>query len=151
MTVATGIYTALVAKVLATLTTYVELPDSYEVAANPTYLMTKSFAVSFGDEQNNEYHATNLLNFERSFSVMLVNKIVSTVNSRAERAIVEKALIEDGYTLIKALYNDLTLGQVAMLVSYKGQSAMEYLTSENATEKFITTTLSISIKYQDTF
>lgn len=151
MTVATGIYTALVAKIAATLTTYIDLPDSYEIEMNPTYLMTKSFAVSFGDERNDNYHATNLLNHERSFTITLINKLVATVNSRPERVIVEKALIEDGYTLIKALYNDLTLGQVATLVSYNGQSALEYLTAVNSTEKFISIKINVDIKYQDTF
>jgi hypothetical protein len=151
MTVATGIYTALVAKVLATLPTYVELPDSYSVTENPTYLMAKSFAVAFGAEQNNEYHATNLLNFEREFSIDVVNKIIATTNSRSERAIVEKALIEDCYSLIKAFYLDLTLGNVATYIAYTGQTAIEYLTASNATEKFITVKINVSVKYQDTF
>jgi hypothetical protein len=151
MSKATSIYDALVAKVIATLPTYIELPESYSVEENPTYLMTKAFAVGFLSETNNEYHATNLLNFEREFSVVLVNKIAATINSRSERAAIEKALIEDAYTLIKALCNDLTLGQVASLTSYQGQTGIEYITSANGTERFISVVLTIAIKYQDTF
>jgi len=150
MTVATGIYDAVVAKVVATLTTYIDLPDSYELEANPNFMMTKSFAVSFGDESNDNYHATPLINFDRNFSIALINKIAAITNSRSERKIVEKALIEDAYTLIKAFCNDLTLGQVATVVNYNGASALEYITAASDTEKFISTTLSISVKYQDT-
>lgn len=151
MTVATGIYDAVVAKIISTLPTYIELPESYEIEANATHLMAKAFAVGFLSENNNEYHNTNLLNFEREFSIILVNKISAMANSRAQRVAVEKALIEDGYTLIKAFYNDLTLGQVATLIKYTGQTGIEYITANTDTEKFISINLTVSVKYQDTF
>lgn len=151
MTVATGIYDALVSKVATTLSSYVELPESYSVEENPEHLLGKGFAVAFLSETNDEYHATNLLNFEREFSVIMVNKISTTINNRTARAAVEKSLIEDGYSVIKACYADLTLGQVATLTSYRGSTGIEYVISANGTEKFISVILTFAIKYQDTF
>jgi len=150
-TKATQIYDQLVAKVHATLTTYTELPESYAIEENPSYLMAKSFAVGFGSETNEELHACALLNFERSFSVILVNKIAATINNRTDRATCEKALIEDGMTLIKALHNDLTLGGYATVNRYIESSGIEYVVTNEGTEKFISINLTIAVKYQDTF
>jgi hypothetical protein len=151
MTKATDIFDALVTKVSTTLPTYTQLPESYVIEENPEQFMNKGFAVAFQSETNDEYHATNLLNLDREFSVILVNKIAATINNRTLKSTLEKALVDDGYALVKACYNDLTLGQVATVVSYVGSTGIEYVTAANGTERFISVILTFSVKYQDTF
>jgi hypothetical protein len=148
---ATSIYDNLVAKIAATLTAYIDLPEAYDIEENPSFLLEKGFGVGFLSEVNEKLQNCNILNFEREFSIILVNRLTATINDRTQRAAAEKALIEDGYTLIKALMNDLTLSGVATDTSYEGQSGIEYVIDKDGTERFISIALSVLIKYQDTY
>lgn len=151
MTVATVIYDALAANIQLSLPDYVFLPESYIVEENPGYLMTKSYAIAFGQESNEELHNCKIINFERDFSVIVVNKLASTFNNRPLRSSVEKMIVEDSYLIIKGIYNDLTLGETATFCSYRGQSGIEYVTSKDGTERYLSIILNIAVKYQDIF
>ena len=147
----TDIYDNLRTLTATALTGYIELPEVYSLGANPSVLLNKAYAIGYGSETNDQRYICNILTLSRSFQILLVNKLTTTINNTDQRRALEKAVIDDGYTLIKALMNDITLSEVAVDARYQGQSGIEYLTDDNGTEQFLTINLDVSIAYQETY
>lgn len=151
MSVATTIFDNLIALVDSSLSGYTELPDRITTEANPDRMLTKGFAVAYGGEDNEKRILCNIATLERSFSVILSNAIISTEHDTDRRKTLEKNIIEDAYTFIKALMNDITLGGVAIDASYESQSAIEYLVDKDDNDNFLVLSLEIAVKYQEQY
>jgi len=151
MSIAATIFDSLITLASGSLTGYTELPDRITTEANSELMLVKGFAVVYGDEINENRILCNILTLERSFSLILSNAMTTTEHNTEARKTLEKNIIEDAYTFIKALMNDNTLGGVAVDASYESQSAIEYLVDQDDNESFLVLSLDITVKYQEQY
>jgi hypothetical protein len=135
----------------ATLSGYVELPDAYELESNPSIILGKSWAIGFEDESNDNRYICGILSLTRTFQIVVINRITTTQHNTSARRLIEKALIDDAYLIIKALLANPTLNSKASSLDYTGQTGLSYLTDANGSETFVSTALTFGIQYQETY
>lgn len=141
------IYNYLTNFVGTNLPSYVELPDRIDPEVNPSVMLDKGFAVVFGEEANLNKQLCPFLTLERSFTFILSNEITTTIHDTEGRKTLEKNIVEDAYTLINALGNDVELGGNAVDASYISQTAVEYLVDQEGTDRYLVVSIEIAVEY----
>lgn len=143
----TSVYDGLLAVALAQLPAYVALPNPYELAENPEILLTKGLAVAIGAGTDSERQICSNLTTQRTFTVVFINRLVTTETNTAALATQAKALMEDAFLVAKYIENNPTIGGASVNATYSDDTGIQYLAGQ--TGKFYSVEMNFSIEYFD--
>lgn len=134
MSVITNVYDQLNSLVATTLPTHSELTNPYFPEASDELTIEKAYGIAFGAANNPNLENGNTYSMQRDFEIVLTRKVYSGLQMRnadavAVRKTAEKALFEDQISLIQAMLNNITLGQLIVAVDYVSDSGLEFATN----------------------
>lgn len=141
------IYDALQTLVESNLTTYTKIPDPYKLEDNTELFLVKGFGIGMGNGENTERLVCGYISIRRSFTIALVNKVTTTENNLSSIATSEKNIMEDCYTLIKALEADTDLQGNCVKSTYLSDSGIEFIDSDLG--KYLLLQMEVDIEYLD--
>ena len=124
MSKVSDVYDALDALVAATLTGYMKIPNPYVVDQNNNLILDKGYGITFNDAVNPQDFSTCKVAIERTFGVILFNRVTTTDHNLAQRATLEKALLEDQFLLLKAVEADPDLDGSAANARYESDTGI---------------------------
>lgn len=126
------LYDAWISKIETSLSSYTRIPDPYDPEANSTLLLTKGYGLGMGPATNVERFAAPKMSIRREFFVVLTNRITATESDSSGRGSLEKSLMEDHYTLVKAIEGEPTLNGAAQVSRYVSDGGIEFLSGQRA-------------------
>lgn len=126
------IHAAWITKIEATLTSYVRIPDPYDPEKNNALILNKGYGLGMGPASNTNRLANPKMSIAREFFVVLTNKITTTESNASARGTIEKGLMEDHFTLVKAIEADPTLGGVCTISRYISDGGLEFVSGTRA-------------------
>lgn len=148
MSKVSDIYDAYISFTEAALSSYIRIPNPYDPEQNATLILNKGYGIGIGPADNTERLAKPKVSIARQFFVILVNQITATRQASSDRGTLEKALMEDAFTLISALEADDSLGGVAKITKFISDTGIDFLNNER--EKYFSTELTFSTEYFET-
>lgn len=142
------IYDAIVDLIEATLPTHKRLPNPYVVDQNTYAQMTKGFGMAIGTGFDTERFVCDLVTWQRSFTIILVQRITTTQNNIGSRETIEKAILEDHDKLRKAFYLNSSLGEKAIKSTVSSDSGPTFVDADLL--KFFTLEINLNVEYLET-
>jgi hypothetical protein len=140
------IHDYLVTLVSTQLPSYTELPNPYIPEENNELYLSKGFGVAVGAGQDRNRVVSCKLTWQRDFQVVLTNQITATDHDITQRQTVTKAILEDHYTLIDAIYKDTGLGGNAAKAEVFADSGLQFLTV-GETDRYFVIILDVLVEY----
>jgi hypothetical protein len=150
MTQVTTVYNNLVTLVSTALASHKRLSNPYSVGMSVSTQMAKGYGVAIGTAENTNRVISGSATLRREFRIVLSLQCTARETDGSARGTVEKALMEDSITVIKALELDPSLLQSAMNSQYAGDTGIEFI--EGATEGssgFYKTEISVLVEYRE--
>ena len=141
----TSIYNNLITLVESTLASYTRIPNPYAPDENPELFLRKGYGVGVGPAENTRRVICGFLSVNRSFSILLINQILTTDTNSASRGDFERLLLEDQYSLINALEVDNNLSGNAVKVMFANDSGIQFISGEKG--KYILLEIQFDIEY----
>jgi hypothetical protein len=140
------IYDGLVSFIEGLLPAYYRLPDAYEPTSNDILKLAKGFSVGFGPGENTERLISDCsFSTSRNFIVVFSNLYASVESNAIKRGSLEKALLEDAFSVWYALQKITVLNGVEVTnVKYSDDSGIEYLGDKT---RHIAIVSNISLEY----
>ena len=136
--------------VAGALTGYFQLPDNLATEDNTNTYLEKGFAVSYGPGVNDSANfCQGEILISRGYDIRLTNIYVPN-NDETYRGSLESALMEDLFLILTAIQADVLLGGNAFDSIPEGDTGIQYLVDE-AQEQIITTALTLTVRYRETF
>lgn len=142
----TDIYDAITAQLSTTLTGYVRIPNPYVVEENVYLLLQKGYGVAVGPGDDTERYTGCLMSWRRDFTVVVVNQITTTENNTDSRMVLEKSILDDHDKLIKAFWNNSSLGGNAIKSSITSDSGINFIDADK--RKFFGFEMILEVEYQ---
>lgn len=145
MSTSTEVQTELNSLIESTLPTYDKLVDRNDPEDNPTILLDKGYATSFGPAVNNsDIICKGNTRIERSYSIILTNAYTPGVDPNY-RENLERALVDDVDILIDAIECNPQLNGKSVNSTYSDDGGIEYLTIDG--KQFILIILTVTVDY----
>ena len=141
----TTVRDALAAMITTELPTYRQIGNPYAIERNAEFGLVKAWGIAFGPGDNTRRITSCKFSVLRSFTVLLINQIVSTEHDVTGRATAEKAIFEDQFKLIKSLETDTSLQGAANKADFIGDGGLEFLDSDRG--KYFLLETEIAIEY----
>jgi hypothetical protein len=143
MTKVSTVHDALESIITTSLSTYSGAklnPHSLEL--NPEVMLQKGYGIVYGPGSNTNRQVGCHLSVSRQFIVLLTNLVSSQKGDEDGREALEKALLEDCVTLIKAIEDNPSLsttagvGGPALSAQWVSDDGVEYLNNKNSSFMF---------------
>lgn len=144
----TDVFNAYISKIEATLPTYARIANPYERSRNANIILRKGFGVGIGPAVNSDRLTGCQTSFARTFYVVLINQIIAKENDADGLSDNELLLMEDAFSLAKAVELDQTFNGVAATSKILGDSGIEFLSNDKGV-KFFLTELEFETEYFD--
>lgn len=139
------IHAGYVAVTVAALTSYVRIPNPYDPQENADLLLDKGFGLAIGEDENTGRMAKPTLSLARQFRILLINQISSHEQDVSGRSDQSLLLMEDAFTLIKAIEGDFTLNGEDHITTYQGSNGISFLIADRA--RYFSTELTFETEY----
>jgi hypothetical protein len=108
------------------LTTYSKVPNAYEIGNNAELFLIKGYAIGIDSASNTNRQLGCQLSIARDLTVILVNQVTSNNTDFDAMQNVVKSLMEDQYTIIKAIEKDSSLNSSAVSIKYASDAGIEF-------------------------
>lgn len=143
-----AVYDAIVTQVNAVLVpqNYVRLPNPYDVQANTFLHLRQGYGIEIGPGNNTERYVGCLSTWERTYTIILVRRVVTTENNTDVRVTIEKAIMDDHESLLKAFELNSSLGEVAIKTVVQSDGGINFLDVDR--QKFLATSINLIVEYQ---
>lgn len=141
------IYDAVIDLIEATLPTARRFPNPYQMEVNALGRTVKAFGVVVGHGVNTERYVGCLVSWQRTFTIRLLSKIVTTENNITKRETIEKNILVDHDALMRA-FNQTTLGNKVIKATVSDDSGLDFLDGDRL--KFLMCELTLTVEYQET-
>lgn len=146
MSSVSDIYDAYITFIEANLSSYSRIPDPYDPDKNASLFLNKGYGLGFGPATNTNRELKPRMSFGRQFFVILVNRITASELSGSSRGTQEKLLLEDSFTLIKAIESDDTFGGAGtQLTKYLSDTGIDFFGGKKA--KYYSIEISFETEY----
>lgn len=143
------IYDAIVTEIETQLTTYRRMPNPYFVEENTYLQLQKGYGVRIDSGRDTERYVGCLVTWERLFTIILVNQITTTQNNIGARELIEKGILVDHDTLIRAFYANNTLTGQGIKAWISDDSGIIPVSIGSNQAKFFQMELSLNVEYQE--
>ena len=141
------IYTALADLIESTLPGYTRLPNPYSVDTN-TYLHLKNgYGIGIGAGRDTERYVGCIATYERVFTIILVKIMSTTQNNTGKRVIIEEALLTDHTKLKNKIYQESTLGNIAIKSTILDDQGIGFI--DPGKNKYLSLEMNCYIEYQE--
>ena len=141
------IYDAIVNLIEGELTAHTRIPNPYVLDENDFLRLTNGFGVAIGAGVDTSRTVGCIVTWERSFTISLVRRIVTTQNNITEREKIEKDILVDHDLLRKAIYLDNTLGGNVMKATIVDDGGVNFIDGERL--KFLAIDMNLLVEYQE--
>lgn len=121
-------------------------PNPYQMEVNALGRVDSAYGIVVGPGQNTERYVGCLISWQRTFTLRLLRKIVTTENNLGKRVTIEKGILADHDAVQKAFYNSTLNGQVIKTI-VSDDSGIEFLDGD--TLKFLLMEMTITVEYQE--
>ena len=142
------IHTAICNLVSSTVADYKRFPNPYQIDANTFLHMKKGYGVAIGPGVDTERYLGCHVTYSRVFTLVLVQQMTETQNTTARRELIERDLLEDHDSLIKAVYNNTTLAGVVIKATITDDGGIQFIDGDRL--KFLALEMNMTVEYQDT-
>lgn len=147
MTVISQIYDKVVDVIEAKLTTSTRISNPYVLDSNTFLHLQKGFGVAIGPGIDTERYVGCLVTWQRSFTIAIIQRMVTTQNNIGVRETIEKELLDDHDKLRKAFYLNSTLDGLAIKSTVTDDGGVSFI--DDASGKFIALEMSLLVEYQE--
>lgn len=143
------IYDGLITLIETKLPTYSRLADAYDIDNNDILSIVSGYSLALSSGTNTERYITgSSLSTDRGFSLTLTNLYTANETDPVGRAVQEKSLLEDAYSIWKELQVTHALGGVQVSpIKYTDDTGINYIESETYNGKAISIVSAISAEY----
>lgn len=141
----TTIYDNLVLRVQATLPSYFRIPNPYAPDENPELFLRKGFGVGIGPGENTRRLVCGFFSITRTFTIILINQVLTTDSNSTDRGNFERDLMEDHYSLLNALEVDNNLGGAAVRLNFTNDSGIQFVEGDYG--KYTLCEISFDVEY----
>lgn len=122
------IYDALIARLVAVLPSdYHRLTNPYDIEDNNELYLTKGYGVAVGPGSRTDRLVSCQKSFERSFSIALTRQITTTDHNISDNEDIQKALLEDHFTVFSDLEKETTLSAICIKSEVDGDEGIEFV------------------------
>jgi hypothetical protein len=142
-----SIYDRIVAVCAATFPSKSDLPNGYIPEDNDDVFLKDGYGVSIEPVINDNRIMSCQISFDREVSITLTKKIFASDRDISARRTVEKALMEDELTLIKAIVEDATLHDLTGDVQFLDDNGIEFVFNGVTKISYIMLQLRFGVKY----
>ena len=127
----TTLYNNMVTRIEALFPNKHRLTNPYAVELNGHIFLKDGWglAVSSGENTNRQLSCTMSIN--RTMIVTLTNELLATELDPVTKAVMEKTLLEDHFTLIKDFEKDTTINSSSFRTSFLSDSGIQFVVSED--------------------
>lgn len=146
MTKISDIYNEVVDVLETNLPEYIRMPNPYVATENTYRHLRKSYGLAVGPGFDTK-RETCKINWQRTFSILLVKQMVATQNDTGVRELIEQELLDMHDVLRKQFYNS-SLGGNAYNVGISADSGIFFIDGDKL--QFIGIELSLDLEYQET-
>lgn len=126
------IYDALVARLVAVLPTYSQLPNPYDIEANNELYLTKGFGVAVGAGARTDRLISCQKSWERTFNIVLTNQITTTEHNIDANETIQKNLLEDHFLVFEDLEKETTLSALTIRSQVETDEGLEFVDLDDA-------------------
>lgn len=129
--------------------TWSRMPNPYAAGANSELTLKKGYGLAIGPGQPYPGRGrmdTASLGLQRSFTVVLSQKVTALESDASGRATIEKTLVEAFYSVLRAVEGDNQLSGQAIKIDYASDSGIVY-PSERA--RYLTINITFLVVYQE--
>lgn len=142
------VYDAIVSIIEGQLTGYRRIPNPYFLDLNSHLLLQKGFGIRVDSARDAERTVSCQIFWERLFVIILTKQITTTENDIDKKELLEKSLLVDHDTLVKAFYANTAFTVKGFKAGIKDDSGIQPFVTDAG--KFLSMDLSLFVEYSDT-
>lgn len=141
------VYGAITAQITAALPNHTRIPNPYVPDQNSWLKLVQGYGLGIRDGFDTNRTVSCILTWKRTFTILVVRKLTTTENNIGSREVIEKDILTDHDTLMKAFYNNLSLSTQATIASVTSDGGVGFLDGDRL--KFFTMEINLDVEYQD--
>ncbi len=134
-TIISNFYDALKTFVAAQLTNAKLIVNPYALQSTSSLYLTNGFAIQVGPGTREPGDISCQMRMQREFVIILTRQITATEHDATLTGTVEKAVLEDQFTLIKQIELNNAIGGVSD-IAFVSDSGLELLATQDAAGRF---------------
>ena len=119
------------------------IPNAYITPENVGLYLRQGYGIAVGPGNNTERIIGGKKSYQRDFQVFLTRELMTTSTNTEARQTVEKQILEDFDTVLKAIEENPTLNGNAGKTVLINDGGLEYLESDRAKYFLIETTVTV--------
>jgi hypothetical protein len=147
MTTISSVYDRVVSVIKATFPDKSELPNGYIPEDNDDVFLKDGFGVSIEPVINDARVLSCQISFDREINITFTKKIFGSDRDIERRRAVEKALMEEELTLVKAIIEDGTLHDLTGDVNFLDDGGIEFVYNGRVKISYIMLQMRFGVKY----
>lgn len=141
------VYNQIADKIEATLPGFFRIPNPYVPDSTSFEKLIKAYGIAIGPAFDTNRTVSCITTWKRSFTILIVRKVMTTDNNMAARELIETNILNDHDQLMKAFWNDLSLSNEATIASVTSDGGIRFLDGDRL--KFLTMEINLDAEYQD--